>query len=192
MIEDPPGAEDDFEPSEPVVELPSWIPILLGVVLVTMAAFAVYTGMTHRGKPLARAVRHPVSTARRVVANVLPGDTDDPAPNPATSVTTSKMAIAGDGKSISSATILRAGRGMMIKAEPNTASVFVNERLIGTAAQFSRLDSIYEFPAEGSFSVRLMADGFEDAVYLVTVEPEADQEIAEIEVRLRRAKGPRG
>jgi len=190
MIEDPPGAEGEDEPAEPVVELPAWIPILLGVVLVTMAAFAVYTGMTHRGKPFG-ALRDPISTARRVVANVLPGDAEDPAPHPATPVTTSKMAIAGDGKSITSATMLRAGRGMMIKAEPNTAAVFVNDRPIGTAAQFSRLDSVYEFPAEGNFTVRLMADGFEDAVYLVTVEPEADQEIAEIEVRLRRAKGLR-
>lgn len=191
MIKDPPGAEgeDDLEPSEPVVKLPAWIPILLGLVLVTMAAFAVYTGMTHRGKPFARALGHPVSLARRAVANVLPGDTEDPAPHPATPVTTSKMVVVGDGKSITSTTMLRAERGMMIKAEPNTAAVYVNDRLIGTAAQFSRLDSVYEFPAEGNFTVRLMADGFEDAVYLVTVEPEADQEIAAIEVRLRRVGG---
>lgn len=182
----PAETEEPSDGMAPVVALPRWVPVLLGSVLVLMAGFAVYTGLTYRSKPLSRALRRPIAATQRVVSRVLPGDTvDDPAPNPARPDTSSKTVISGDAAGVRTATLLRVRRGMLLHIEPKSATVYVNDRPVGTAGQFSRADSAYEFPEEGSFTVRIMADGYEDSAYLVTVDPEAGQETEEIRQKLK-------
>jgi len=65
--------------------------------------------------------------------------------------------------------------------------VYVNGVLIGQAKQFNTIDEVYDFPAPGAYTIRLVAPGYKEAQYVVTASDNAQQEIARIDVKLQRA-----
>ena len=73
---------------------------------------------------------------------------------------------------------------MMTNVVPDDAMVSVNDLVIGQARQFDKPDEIYDFPAPGSYTIRISAPGYKDQQFLVTVAEDAKEEIARIDVKL--------
>ena len=67
---------------------------------------------------------------------------------------------------------------------PAEAVVYVNDVLIGEARQFTTSDEIYDFPAPGSYTIRLVAPGYRDQTFVVTAADSAKQELATITTTL--------
>jgi hypothetical protein len=196
----PPQRPEPEPESEP---LPRWIPVLIGVVLVAMAALAVYTGMRYResGNTFTNIV-HP----RRVTGTapapappgepqpgaslVYPGDDASNTPNANAPVTgRARAEITGGGAGGVQTTLrLTARRGMILAIVPNDAMVYVNDLLIGQANQFDKPDEVYDFPAPGSYTIRLSAPGYRDRQFIVTVAENAQAEVAKIEGALAPEK----
>ena len=79
-------------------------------------------------------------------------------------------------------------RGLLLKVDPPDAMVYINEQPIGTAQQFSNEDEAYEFADAGNFTIRIVAPGYADAVFQVTADPDAKEEMGVIDTKLQRAK----
>jgi hypothetical protein len=206
MTEEPqapaPGEPDD-EPREPSARdeaplMPPWVPALIGVVLVAMAALAVYTGIRYRNPPQANVIvkRHPLrSTAggsgppgepEPGASLIFPGDADN-TPAAREAVTGNARAeITGTGHGITSTVRIWARRGMMTNVTPGDAMVTVNDLVIGQAKQFSTMDEVYDFPAPGSYTIHLSAPGYKDQQFVVTVADDAKLEIARLDVRMEK------
>jgi hypothetical protein len=195
MSEEPhPPASGDAEP--PV--MPHWVPTVIGVVLVVMAALAVYTGIRYRTPTLANGVikaRHPTKTMtggagppgepEPGASLLFPGDAADNTPAAREPVTGQARAeITGTGHGITSTTRLWARRGMITNVVPEEAMVTVNDLVIGQAKQFNTMDEVYDFPAAGSYTIHLSAPGYKDQQFIVTVAENAKQEIARLDVKL--------
>ena len=75
----------------------------------------------------------------------------------------------------------------MTNVVPDDAVVYVNGVAIGEAKQFNNVDKVYDFPAEGSYTVRLVAPGYKEAQYVITASDNATLEVARIDARLQRA-----
>src|SRR3954447_10553270 len=196
-IEPPPPPAPEPEPeSEP---LPRWIPVLIGVVLVAMAALAVYTGMRYREsnntftnivKP--RRVTGPAPASappgepQPGASLAYPGDDAGNTPNANAPVTgRSRAEITGGGTGgVQSTLRMSARRGMMLAIVPDDAMVYVNDLLIGQASQFDKPDKVYDFPAPGSYTIRLSAPGYRDRQFIVTVAENAQAEVAKLEAAL--------
>ena len=194
-----PGVE---VPPPPPEEIPRWVPILIGVVLVSLAAFAVITGLRYRDNTLLSIV-NPRSRNQRPPALAPPGEPEagaslvlsgesggnvPQANEPVTGV--SRAEISGDAGGTTTVMRIWARRGMQMKVEPSEAIVSVNGIVVGQARQFDSEDEIYDFAEPGSYNVKIHADGFRDRQYVVTVSPEADAEIARIDVKLEsKAQG---
>ena len=187
-------------PARPEGGMPRWVPVLIGVVLLIIAVLAVYTGMRYRGGPLGRAfgrattsmVRseggapgEPQPGASRVLHGV--GGDHVPAPRPATSGEDeeSKVIIRGGPEGTIPSIRLTAQRAMHIHVDPSSAVVYVNDQPVGVAEQFTGPD-LYEFPEEGEYTVRLVADGYEEIEYTVLVQQDAKTEIADIQATLKK------
>src|SRR5438309_11815181 len=100
--------EDDDAPS-----MPAWVPAVIGIVLVTRAALAVYTGLHSRNPALANGIIRLHRPARPATGGgapgepgpggslVFPGDSGDNAPSPnAPIVSRSRAEITGNGTAI--------------------------------------------------------------------------------------------
>ena len=193
--------EQETPESEPGRSMPGWVPILIGSVLVVIAALAVYTGIRYRGGPIGRAFDRATSTIRADggppgepqpgASRVLHGGGGDyvPSVRPAPAdEDESKVVIRGGPEGVIPSIRLTAQRAMHIHVEPPTAMIYVNDQPIGTAEQFEGLD-LYEFPEEGEYTVRIIADGFEEIEYTVLVRNDARTEIADIAATLRKTGG---
>src|SRR2546425_13364130 len=128
MTERPPSPEPPRErhvPDQPV--LPSWVPTVIGIVLVVMAALAVYTGLRFRNPTLANGIiktRHP---PRAMTGGGPPGEPEAGSslvfPGEAADNTPAASTIAQNGLGT---VRLSARRGMILNVLPDDAMVFVN------------------------------------------------------------------
>lgn len=189
-------AHEPHEVPEPPL-FPRWVPVLIGVVLVTLASLAVFTGLRYRGGTLVNVVRPrppqkrlspaPPGEPQPGASLVFPGEAGDNAPVANAPVAgKARAVISGGAAGISSTVRIWARRGMMINAVPDDAVVTVNDLVIGQAKQFNSPDEIYDFPAPGSYTVRLSAPGYKDQQFIVTAADTAAQEIATIDARLKK------
>lgn len=180
--------------------MPRWVPVAIGVVLVTLAALAVVTGLRYRDQTLVRMVQskdHPV----RATAPAPPGEPEPGAslmfPGDASNVPaardteggSSRADITGGPAGVAGVLRLWARRGMRINVTPADAVVFVNDLAIGQASQFDSEDEEYDFAAPGRYMVRLSAPGYKDRTFEVTADENAKSEVARIEVKLEKAQG---
>ena len=161
--------------------MPGWVPTMIGIVLVVMAALAVWTGLRYRNPTLAGNIIHPRRTPRGITGNG-PGGEPEPGASlvfPENSPTAGAAAATGSG-------VMSARRALVTNVLPDDAMVYVNGVLIGEAKQFNASHEGYDFPAAGSYTIKLTAPGYKDATYVVNASDDAQQEIARIDVRLTR------
>jgi hypothetical protein len=179
--------------------MPGWVPTLIGVILVAMAALAVYTGLRYRAPALTTAV---IRTHRqpRVVSSggapgepeagaslAFPGDGADNTPAARAVVPGQARAeIAGTGSNITSMVRLSARRGMLTNVVPPEAMVSVNDMVIGQANQFDSINEVYDFAAPGSYTIHISAPGYKDQQFVINVGGAAKQEIARLDVKLAK------
>lgn len=187
---------------ERLVELPRWVPVVIGVTLVAMAALALYTGMFHRAQSIGttllskthvrKSESRPHSGApgepEPGASRVFHGDAGDAVPvaNPAVK-DSSRVAITGGGTSgVVPVVRLAARRGVMFQVEPPDALVLVNDQAIAVARQHSTAEDIYEFPEEGSYTIRIVAPGYRNAEFVITATADAREEVAVIRAVLKK------
>jgi hypothetical protein len=191
---------EEPQPTPDSPSMPPWVPAVIGVVLVAMAALAVYTGIRYRTPALANAVIKTRRPARAMTGGagppgepepgsslVFPGDAADNTPAARDAGTGQARAqITGNGHSITSTVRMWARRGMIMNVVPDEAMVAVNDVVIGQAKQFNTVDEIYDFPAPGSYTIHISAAGYKDQQFVVTVAENAKQEIARLDVKLEK------
>ncbi|PYQ31165.1 MAG: hypothetical protein DMF56_04500 [Acidobacteria bacterium] len=187
MTEQPPEADlsrDDEEPSAP---MPRWIPIFIGVVLVTLAALAVYTGLRFRSDDTILA-HVPARKARPTApapggepgagaSLVLPENTpvaNEPVPG------TSRTVITNDSGGVQATSRYWARRGVVFNVLPDDVLVYVNDLPIGQVTQFNSMDEVYDFAEPGSYNVKLVAPNGAEKLFVVTAADDAKQDIARI------------
>jgi hypothetical protein len=194
---DEPAREQRADADEPLA-LPRWVPISIGLVLVALAGLAVYTGIRYRSSNTLVGIVRPKHVPPRATGGgppgepgpgsslVFPGEGGDNAPvarEPGTGRARAEI-TGGAGASVVSTVRLSARRGMMTRVTPDDAMVFVNDVAIGAANQFNSQDDIYDFPAAGSYVVRITAPGYEDRQFTITASESAKAELAVIDVKL--------
>jgi hypothetical protein len=190
----PPRVHEHEAPQPPL--MPRWIPVLIGIVLVAMAALAVITGLRFRDTSLVgmvkprRQVRPATSAAppgepEAGASLMFPGESGDNAPIAHTPTNSPSHAVVTGGKAGVNTTVhLWARRGMTTHVVPGDALVYVNDVAIGQADQFNSENEIYDFPAAGSYTVRVVAPGYKERTFVVTAADDAKAEIAAIDVKL--------
>ena len=185
-----PTREPEREPIDDATPMPRWVPVAIGVVLVTLAALAVVTGLRYRDQTLVRIVqpkprrhaRHRAGSAgragagrvahvsRRRANNVPPRTRADP-----------RLVARGDHRRSrrcrGSAEIVGAPRNAHERHAAD-AVVYVNDVAIGQANQFDSEDEEYDFAAPGSYTIRLVAPGYKERVFIVTAADNAKGEVA--------------
>ena len=196
----PPETSRAHEPHEPPEAplMPAWVPIVIGIALVIMAALAVFTGMRYR-EPAAISRMITRRTVPRQPAPappgepspgaslVYPGDADNVPRANAPVESRSRAEITGGGAAGVNATVrIEARRGMLTKVEPDDALVYVNDLAIGEARQFNTPDEIYDFAAPGSYTIRISAAGYRERTFVVNASDGAKNEIARIEIKLEK------
>ena len=195
----PESAHPTHELPEPAV-LPKWVPLLIGIVLVGMAALAVFTGLRYRtntlvnivrptrARPLPRSVQAPPGEPEAGASLVFPGEAGDNAPTASEPVTGKARAVitGGGAEGITAAVRIWARRGMTMTVVPDDAVVYVNDVPIGQASQFNAPDEIYDFPQPGSYTVRLTAPGYHDQLFVITASDTAKTEIARLDAKLKK------
>ncbi len=199
MSDEAPQAVNEPEESGAPLRLPPWVPAGIAVALLAMAGLAIYTGLRYRRETSERNVLRKPKTAAVYregrgapgepepgASFVTPGDHGDNVPEPRTSTATggAKLEMNSVNGAIVSRVRLSARRGIVILVEPDDAVVYVNDRAVGIARQFGSAEQIYEFPSVGTFEVRLVAPGFNEAEFIVTADPEAKDEVGRVELKL--------
>src|SRR5437867_7994846 len=177
------------QPSEPSRErhpheqpgIPSWVPPLIGVVLVIMAALAVYTGLRYRNPTLANGIIKTRKPPRAMTGGGPPGE-----PEPGASLVFPENSPTAQPGTVTGTAVMSARRGLMTNVFPDDAMVYVNGVLIGQAKQFDAADEVYDFPAPGAYTIRLVAPGYKEAQFVVSASDNATSEIARIDVKLQR------
>jgi hypothetical protein len=177
--------------------MPRWVPVVIGLVLVVLAALAVYTGLRYRNPTLANDIirtRRPPRSApapgapgepQAGASLVFPGDSGDNTPTAGAPVAgRARAEVTGGPQGISSVVRMWARRGMLTHVVPDDAMVYVNDLPIGQARQFGREDEIYDFPQPGSYTIRLSAPGYRDQTFVITAAADAKAEIARLDVKM--------
>ncbi|HUR79345.1 MAG TPA: hypothetical protein VM733_01170 [Thermoanaerobaculia bacterium] len=186
---------DHHEPRQAV--MPRWVPVLIGIVLVVIAALAIFTGLRSRDDSLLSQV-HP---RRQQGANtpappgepgagaslVLHGASGENTPEANEPVRgTARAVVTGGPGGVSSSVRTWARRGMVLNVLPEDTSVFVNDMPIGQVAQFNTMDEAYEFAAAGSYNVKLVAPEGATKTYVVTASEDARDDVVRITADLRK------
>lgn len=191
QIHDPEEAEDELpDPSL----IPRWIPVLIGVILASMAALAVYTGIKYRDdgtmkmpvrqRPNRAAGGAPQSEPGAGESLVLQGGAGAPvASEPVTG--SARAVIRGGPQGVEATVRMWARRGMVLNVLPEDAMVYVNDLPIGQVRQFNTMDEVYDFAEPGSYTVRIVAQGLPEKTFIVTAADNAQQDVARINARLR-------
>ncbi len=176
--------------------MPRWVPLLIGAVLVTMAGLAVYTGIRYRDDDTLTAKVRPRRMERAATpappgepeagaSLVMHGNGDDSTPSANTPVAGSSRAVISGGRGGVEATVrIWARRGMLLQITPPASMLYVNATLVGHANQFDTEDEIYDFPAPGSYTVRVVAPDNRQKTYIVTAADDAKQDVAHIKAQL--------
>lgn len=178
----PPGEpprERHAPPDQPA--LPGWVPTLIGVILVLMAALAVYTGLRYRNPTLANGIIRRRTPPRAMTGGGPPGEPEPGASLmfPENSPTANEVSAAGAH--------MAARRGLLTNVSPDDAVIYVNGVAIGEARQFRTMDTVYDFPSPGNYTIRLVAPGYQEQQFVVTASDDAPQEIATVTAKLARA-----
>jgi len=180
------------EEPEPGPVMPRWVPIVIGLVLVTIAGLAVFTGLRYRNDTLVDRVMKPRRTSRVPPAggSTFPGEGSEKTPVAREPVGgRSRAEITGGGASgVTSTVRITARRGMITKVTPPDAMIFVNDVAIGEAQQHDTQDEVWDFEAPGSYTVRIVAPGYEERQFIVTASDGANPEIAVIDIKLSPVK----
>jgi len=183
------------ETPEAAPPMPRWVPVLIGVLLVFIAALAVWTGIRYRHPALANGIvksrrpPHPMTGAgppgepEPGSSLILPGE----APTASAPVAgRTRVEITGGGaQGVTAVMRLWARRGMSVNATPDDAMVYVNDTPIGAASQWT---GVYEFAQPGSYTVRIVAPGYKEQMYVVTAAENAKDEVATINAKLERVQ----
>lgn len=171
---------DRHVPDQPM--LPSWVPTVIGIVLVLMAALAVYTGLRYRNPTLANGIIKTRRPPRAMTGGGPPGE-----PEPGASLVFPENAPTAGAATLTGTSVMAARRGLITNVLPDDALVYINGVVIGEAKQFNTMNKVYDFPAEGSYTVRVVAPGYKEAQFMITASENAQLEIARIDARLARA-----
>lgn len=178
--------------------MPRWVPVVIGVVLVTLAALAVVTGLRYRENTLVgiinprweerRTAPAPPGEPEAGASRVFPGEAgaNVPSANEAIDAEEPRAEITGGREGVVSVVRIWARRGMQIRAEPPDAVVYVNDVPVGHAREYEGGEEVYDFAAAGSYNVRLDAPGYKPRHFVVTATNAARQDIARIEAKLER------
>jgi len=190
MTEPLPEEEQGPEPGS----LPSWVPVLIGGLLVVLAALAVYTGLHLRNEESLTAQVHPrrrpMTTAPpgepgAGASQVLHGESGENTPTANAPVTgEARTVISGDTSGVQSTERIWARRGMVLNVLPEDSTVYVNDVLIGQVRQFNTMDEVYDFAEPGSYTVKIIAPSGAEKLFIVTAGDEAKQEVARISAKL--------
>ena len=181
------------QPGEPDsgTSMPRWVPLLIGAVLVTMAGLAVYTGIRYRDDDTLTAKVRP--RRERTTTPAPPGEPEagasrvmgDSTPSANAPVEGSARAVISGGPGgVESTVRIWARRGMLLEVTPADSLIYVNNTLVGHANQFDTEDEIYDFPAPGSYTVRVVAPNNRQKTYIVTAADDAQQDVAHIKAQL--------
>ncbi|HVS32618.1 MAG TPA: hypothetical protein VMS98_14330 [Thermoanaerobaculia bacterium] len=177
--------------------LPRWVPVTIGVVLVTLAALAVVTGLRYRNPTLVSIINarqdEPRPSSPAPPGEPEPGGSlvvsghgaNAPAANEAIA-NGSSADISGGPGGVSGVMKLWARRGMKLNVTPRDTLVYVNDVPVGTAQQLDSDDEVYDFAEPGSYTVRLVAPGHKERQFIVTASEAAADEVATITARLER------
>jgi hypothetical protein len=181
--------------------MPGWVPVLIGVLLVTMAGLAVFTGLRYRQAAMTPMI-HSRRAPARTMASAPPGEPGPGAslvyPGDAENVPAAKEPVTGRARAeitgggsagITSTIRMWARRGLITTVVPDDALIYVNDLAVGQARQFATMDEVYDFPAPGSYTIRVVAPGYQERQFVVTAADNAPQEIARIDVKLKK-QGP--
>ena len=167
--------------------MPRWVPIAIGIVLVTLAALAVLTGMRYRDQTLVRIVQ-PHQRPVRATAPAPPGEPEPGAslmfPGDAANVPPAHADVAG--RAGSQVVRMSARRGLRTNVTPSDAIVYVNDVAIGQANQFDSETEEYDFAAPGNYTIRLIAPGYKERTFIVTADENAKAEVAALDVKLEK------
>lgn len=195
---DEPRELPESEPEmEQVQKMPRWIGLLIGVVLVSLAALAAYTGLRYRSPAAERSVTSRPSGSGTLqggapgapqAGEARVGETGDHVPDadPADQGRRPRVEITGGPGGVVSTVRYTASRGAAFVVEPSNASIYVNDEQIGLANQFSGPDEVYEFPAPGKYTVRIAAPGHRDETVILTADPSSSAEIARVTRKMIR------
>lgn len=205
-MDEPPVREEQTSPSPAVaaqeddlpepMKLPRWIAPAIALLLVTLAALAIYTGLRYRRAPLGgvfpeRAERPGAQTGapgapEPGASRMLHGEGGENVPSPGAPIVgeKSRVSITNDPAGMAHSVRLRARRGVLIDVEPSDATVYVNNQPIGIAGQYKNPDEIYEFSEEGGYDIRIAAPGHREVQYIVTSTGDAAEEVAVIRTKL--------
>src|SRR5689334_5646083 len=139
----PPDSQHESEGAS----MPRWVPILIGAVLVIMAALAVYTGMRYRDDATLTQQVHPrrdrgmtsappgePGAGASLVVHDSAGEDNTPAAN-APVQGSSRAVITGGPGGIESTMRIWARRGMQLDVTPAESMVYVNDVPVGHANQ---------------------------------------------------------
>ena len=182
-------------PDEPeVAEMPRWIPVLIGAILVALAGLAVFTGMQYRRSTLTSQVR---PRQDRAMTNAPPGEpgagaslvlhgesgentpiANEPGPGQ------SRTVITGGRAGVATTARVFAQRGMVLNVLPDDAMVYVNDLPIGQVRQFNTMDEVYDFAEPGSYTVRVVAPNGAERKFVVVASEDAKQEVVRISAKL--------
>jgi hypothetical protein len=194
----PDSPPDSPQPDQPEsAPMPRWVPMLIGAVLVLMAALAVYTGVRGRYQDtLVQKVppQHepqsmtpaPSGEPEAGASLVMHGNEGDSTPTANTPVEGNARAVIHGGPGgVESTMRIWARRGMLLQITPAESMVYVNDLPIGHAAQFDTVDEIYDFPAPGSYTVKVVTpDNKQQKTYIVTAADDAKEDVAYIKAAL--------
>jgi len=177
--------------------MPRWVPVLIGVVLVTMAALAVLTGLRGRDDDTMFSQVRPRKQPRASTpappgepgagaSLVLHGDSGENTPAANDPVQgQSRAVVTGGPGGVTSTIRVWARRGMVLNVLPEDTVVYVNDIPIGQVAQLNTMDEAYEFAAAGSYTVKLVAPSGTQKTYVVTASEDAKEDVARITADLR-------
>jgi hypothetical protein len=197
MTEHPTPEQVEPEAVEAGPGMPRWVPVLIGAVLVVIAALAVFTGLRYRGGDTITSQVRP-RTDRRANSPAPPGEPGagaslvfhgsegDNTPTANAPVTgDSRAMVTGGPGGVSSTVRIWARRGMVFSVVPEDAMVYVNELPVGQVAQFNTMDEVYDFAAPGSYTIKIVAPNGAERTFIVTAADDAQQDVATIAAKLK-------
>ena len=186
-----PQTPEPVETTEPGT-MPGWVPVLIGAILVVLAALAVFTGLRYRENTLTNIVRPRATPARSsdsapsgepdaggsLVVPGAPPEANAPVSGP------SRAVVTGGPGGVNATVRIWARRGMVLNVLPEDAMVTVNNVPIGEVRQLNTIDEAYDFPQAGSYTVTISAPGYKQRTFIVTAADDAKDEIARITAKL--------
>lgn len=191
----PVTSEPDLSAEPQPALLPRWVPVMIGAILVVLAALAVFTGLRYRESGTMAdhvPVRRERSTTpappgepgagASLVMHGNDGDTTPAANEPVTGA--ARAVVTGGPGGVQSTVRIWARRGMVLNVLPEDAMVYVNDVPIGEVSQFNTMDEVYDFAAPGSYTVRVVAPDGTEKTYIVTATDDAKQDVARISTKM--------